>query len=188
MKKISQSDLLLEYFKKNPNRDIAHPEIVDWATEEWKKRYGAVFRDPDRAIRKLHQSGILIKVKKGIYRYEPANVNKRDLEDFPESLKKKIFERDSYKCVLCGRGRREGFELHVDHIKPKDKGGKATLDNGQTLCSECNILKKRYGTVDFLRKYSEKMIKLAEEYNDKKRLLLFNDIIAVLEKHKKYSD
>ncbi len=29
---VSQHDLIIEYFKKNPHRDISHPEIVDWAT------------------------------------------------------------------------------------------------------------------------------------------------------------
>ena len=33
----SQLNLLMEFFKQNPNRDIPHPEIVDWATDEWKK-------------------------------------------------------------------------------------------------------------------------------------------------------
>ena len=64
---MSQSDLLMEYFEKNPNRDISHPEIVDWATTEWKKKHNSIFRDPDRAIRKLHQSGILQKIIKYNY-------------------------------------------------------------------------------------------------------------------------
>jgi hypothetical protein len=61
----------MEYFKKNPNKDIPHPEIVDWATKEWLKRSGKVFRDPDRGIRRLSQDGLLIKVAKGVYRYDP---------------------------------------------------------------------------------------------------------------------
>ena len=28
-----QKDLLIEFFKKNPNRDIEHPEVVDWVVE-----------------------------------------------------------------------------------------------------------------------------------------------------------
>jgi len=173
------------YFKKNPKRDIPHPEIVDWATSEWRKITKGVFRDPDRAIRKLHQSGILIKVKKGVYRYDPEFALKReDLEDFDAKTKKAILERDSYTCVLCHKGKREGVELHIDHIKPKDKGGKATIENGQTLCSECNILKKRYGVNQFLRKYSYKMLKIAKQNNDKKVIDLFKDIIKVLDKHK----
>ncbi len=44
----SQADLIMEYFRAHPNRDIEHPEIVDWATAEYLKRTGKVFRDPDR--------------------------------------------------------------------------------------------------------------------------------------------
>ena len=32
--------------RKDPNRNIPHPEIVDWVTAEYKKRTGQVFRDP----------------------------------------------------------------------------------------------------------------------------------------------
>lgn len=55
--KITQEELLKEYFTKHPNRDIPHPEIVDWVVKEYKKRTKEVFRDPDRGIRKLAQSG-----------------------------------------------------------------------------------------------------------------------------------
>ena len=61
---VVQSELLMEFFKKNPNRDIPHPEVVDWVTAEYLKRTGKVFRDPDRGIRKLHQNGYLKKIKK----------------------------------------------------------------------------------------------------------------------------
>ncbi len=143
MNKNSQLDLIMEFFNKNPNRDIPHPEVVDWVVKEWHKITGKVFRDPDRGIRSLHQKGYLQKISKGVYRYDPDFVVLRDdLEDFTPQLKKKILERDNYKCVICGMGKNEGVELHVDHIKPKDLGGKATLENGQTLCSKHNFLKK----------------------------------------------
>ena len=103
---------------------IEHSEIVDWVVVEYKKRTNKVFRDPDRQIRKFHQEGFLIKVKKGVYRYEPNFVSQRKLEDFSSEQKKLILERDGYRCVICGKGKKEGEELHIDHIKPKDKGGK----------------------------------------------------------------
>lgn len=182
---MNQTDLLMEYFRKHLKKDIPHPEIVDWATAEWNKRNKTVFRDPDRAIRKLHQSGILIKVHKGIYRYDPEFVKRReDLEDFDQKTKEAILKRDNYTCILCYKGKREGVDLHVDHIIPKDLGGKATLDNGQTLCSACNILKKRYGVNDLLEKYSEKMLKIAKKSHDNLMIALFEDIKRVLEKHK----
>jgi hypothetical protein len=36
----SQLDLIMEYFKKNPKRNIEHPEIVDWVVAEYKKLTG----------------------------------------------------------------------------------------------------------------------------------------------------
>jgi len=33
--KPTQIALIMEYFIQHPNRDIEHPEIVDWATDEW---------------------------------------------------------------------------------------------------------------------------------------------------------
>lgn len=107
-----------------------------------KKRTNKVFRDPDRGIRHLAQSGFLIKISKGVYKYVTMLVNKRELEDFTASQKRVILEKDNYKCVLCGKGKKDGVELHIDHIIPKDLGGKATIENGQVLCSQHNFLKK----------------------------------------------
>src|SRR4030066_1222132 len=96
-----QKDLLIEFFKKNPNRDIKHPEVVDWVVSTYKKRTGKVFRDPDRAIRQLAQSGFLIKIAKGVYKYDPKKAYKRELEDFTAVQKAAILKRDDYKCVIC---------------------------------------------------------------------------------------
>lgn len=58
---------------------------------------------------------------------------------FSPRLRWQVMERDGFKCVRCGRTTADGIKLHVDHIHPKSRGGMATLDNGQTLCDECNI-------------------------------------------------
>jgi len=177
----SQLDLLMEYFKKNPNRDIPHPEIVDWATNEWTKRTGKVYRDPDRGIRSLHQRGYLIKVKKGVYHYNPDAVDKRNLEDFSASQKVKILKRDKYKCVICGRGKKEGFELHVDHIKPKDFGGRATISNGQTLCSKHNLIKKNLKQTETGKKMFIRLYELAKRENNTELKKFCTDILEIYE-------
>ena len=137
-KKISQTDLVREFFINNPNRNIEHPEVVDWVVAEWKKRTGEVFRDPDRAIRSLSQKGFLIKISKGIYKYDPNFVINRELEDFTSEQKTAILKRDNYRCVICGRGQKDGVELHIDHIHPWSKGGETVFENLQTLCTVCN--------------------------------------------------
>lgn len=183
-KQISQLDLIMEFFKANPKRDISHPEVVDWVTSEWQKRTGKVFRDPDMGIRSLHQKGYLQKIAKGVYRYEPESVHLRqDLEDFSPALKKQILERDNYKCVICGLGKNEGVELYIDHIKPKDLGGKATLQNGQTLCARHNFLKKNLKQTETGKKMFIRMLETAKEADDKELVAFLNEVLEVYEKH-----
>lgn len=182
-KPITQNELLIQFFKQNPNRDIPHPEIVDWVVTEYKKLTGLVFRDPDRGIRKLHQDGFLIKAAKGVYKYDPNYVHQTELEDFSSTQKKEILERDGYKCVLCGKGLKEGVELHIDHIKAKDKGGKATVDNGQVLCAQHNIMKKNLGQTESGKKMFIKLYELAKQANDESLHYFFTEILEVFEKH-----
>lgn len=179
----SQIDLLLDYFKKKAGRDIKHPEIVDWATNEFKKKTGKVFRDPDRGIRKLHQDGYLIKVVKGIYRYDPNFVKKRELKDFSPQVREQIFKRDGYKCVMCGRGRADGVEIHADHIKPKDLGGEATLENGQTLCAQHNFLKKNLRQTETGKKYFIRLYQLAKKENNQQLIDFCSQILEVFERN-----
>lgn len=183
MSNITQKEIIIEFFKKNPNRDISHPEIVDWAVSEFKKRTGNIFRDPDRQIRQLAQSGFLIKVSKGIYRYDPNFIQNRKLEDFTANQKKQILERDGYKCVICGKGTKEGVELHVDHIKPKDFGGEATIENGQTLCSQHNFMKKNLKQTETGKKMFIRLYELAKSEENIELMEFCAQILEVFEKN-----
>lgn len=54
--------------------------------------------------------------------------------------RKRVLERDHYQCIACGAtgGPRGETELHVDHVRPKARGGGHGLDNLQTLCRRCH--------------------------------------------------
>jgi predicted restriction endonuclease len=181
MESVTQKDIIIEYFKKNQNKDISHPEVVDWATEEYQKRTGNRFRDPDRQIRQLHQSGFLIKVSKGIYRYDPDYVIEKYLEDFSSQQKDEILKRDGYKCVICGKGINDGVELHIDHIKPKDLGGKATIENGQTLCAQHNFIKKNLKQTETGKKMFIRLYELAKIEKNIELLEFCKNILTVYE-------
>jgi 5-methylcytosine-specific restriction endonuclease McrA len=180
---LAQKDLIIEFFKENPNRDIKHPEVVDWVVSTYKKRAGKVFRDPDRAIRQLAQSGFLIKIAKGIYKYDPDKAYKRKLEDFTAAQKEAILKRDGYKCVICGRGKKDGMELHVDHIKPKDLGGEAIIENGQTLCSQHNFIKKNLKQTETGKKMFIRLYELVKKEKNKDLKRFCVDVLETYEKH-----
>ena len=53
-------------------------------------------------------------------------------------LRRKVFERDGHRCVLCHHSGR----LECDHRKPVINGGeKYALNNLQTLCRNCHLVK-----------------------------------------------
>ena len=181
MASIKQKELIKEYFENNPSREIEHAEVVDWLTSEYKKRTGKIFRDPDRGIRSLHQEGLLIKIKKGVYKYDPNLINESALHDFTKKQKNKILRRDGYKCVVCGQGRAEGIELQVDHIKAKDKGGEATISNGQTLCATHNFRKKNYEQTESGKKMFILLYEKAKKAGDSKVMDFCKEILTVYE-------
>ncbi|NPV87258.1 MAG: HNH endonuclease [Anaerolineae bacterium] len=178
-------DLILEYFQKHPNQELEHGPVVDWVTKQWLQdpKHHTPPRDPWRAIRALHQEGILIKIKKGVYQYDPNAVVQRELDDFTPEQKEQIFLRDDYRCVICGRGRQDGVEIHADHIKPKDKGGKATIENGQTLCAEHNLKKKNYRQTETGKRMFIRLYELAKVQQDESLMKFCAEILEVFEKH-----
>lgn len=51
-----------------------------------------------------------------------------------------IFERDGYTCQYCSH-RFDSKELNLDHVIPREKGGKNSWDNVVTSCIRCNSKK-----------------------------------------------
>jgi len=176
------SELIMEYFKKHPKQPLRHGPVVDWVTEQWLKEHDSPPRDPWRAIRQLHQKGLLIKVAKGVYKYDPDYVREVDLFEFPPDVKEAIFRRDGYRCVVCGKGRPDGVEICADHIRPKDKGGTNTIDNGQTLCMQHNLIKKNYSQTEAGKRYFIKLYKQAVVKKDEKMIAFCKAVFDVYDK------
>jgi len=177
------ADLIMEYFRKHPKEDLKHGPVVDYVEERYLQLYGKKPRDTWRGIRRLHQEGFLIKVKKGVYRYDPDFIKHKELYEFPPEIKEKIFRRDAYRCVVCGRGREDGVEIHADHKRPLDKGGTNSVDNGQTLCSEHNFLKKNYSQTEFGKRFLIKLYLEAVKKDDKRMIKFCKEIFDVYDKY-----
>lgn len=85
---------------------------------------------------------------------------------------------------MCGKGIKNGIEIHADHIKPKDLGGKATLENGQTLCGAHNFLKKNLKQTETGKKMFIRLYDLAKKSKDKKLIKFCTEILEVFERNK----
>jgi len=51
-----------------------------------------------------------------------------------------VFERDSHVCQYCQK-RFDARDLNLDHVIPRDKGGKSSWENIVTSCVRCNTRK-----------------------------------------------
>ncbi len=67
------------------------------------------------------------------------------------ALRYKALQANDGKCELCGRSKKDGIRLHVDHIKPRSRfpAYELMLSNLQILCNECNIGKGNKCTRDW---------------------------------------
>ena len=55
--------------------------------------------------------------------------------------RRNIIKRDNYTCQYCGSN---SASMTIDHIIPRDKGGRDTWNNLVTACKKCNIYKGNY--------------------------------------------
>lgn len=94
----------------------------------------------EKEIQKLFANDDITR-NKGVYQYLITGDEKYvSMRAFPVSDKRIMYEAQKHKCAICGKTF-EFEEMHGDHIKPWSKGGKTTLENGQMLCTKCNIAK-----------------------------------------------
>ena len=54
--------------------------------------------------------------------------------------RRNVFVRDAYTCQYCARVFHER-DLNLDHVRPRNAGGKMTWDNIVTSCIRCNSRK-----------------------------------------------
>ena len=83
-------NLIKEFFEAHPNQEFEHAPVVDWVEKQVVSAGYEKPRDTWRSIRLLHERGILIQVRKGIYKYDPDYEHETELLEFSEQVKQAI--------------------------------------------------------------------------------------------------
>ena len=113
---------------------LARPHI-------WFLARPAARRTADGYARQLTEAGFIERLNAWDY-FIPAavewpviRVGTRD--PIPSLTRERVYERDGYRCVECGRA----DNLGLDHIIPWSLNGSDKEENLRTLCGSCNSRK-----------------------------------------------
>lgn len=99
---------------------------------------------------------------------------------FPANLKNAVLSRDSYKCVICGMGIREGIKVGVSRIIPDME---ATGQNAWTLCERHLKASKSSSLIGIGKQMFIQMLKASKEEGQTELADFASDVLAVYEKH-----
>ena len=94
-----------------------------------------------------------------------------DVEYFRDYMEKKMINGMTFE------------NIHIDHIKPKDLGGEATLENGQVLCGPHNFLKKNFKQTETGKKMFINLYNLAKKEDNVELIKFCFEILEVFEKN-----
>jgi 5-methylcytosine-specific restriction endonuclease McrA len=121
---------------------------------EYQKRYFAELpkeeKERMKANSKIYHQNYYENNKDKYYMYRVKRRSNKNNVRFTPFQRKKIIERDKWKCQNCGckvHNRSTGNwntpdKAHIDHIIPISKGGNSEPSNLQTLCRTCNLSKQ----------------------------------------------
>ncbi|HUQ32503.1 MAG TPA: HNH endonuclease [Pyrinomonadaceae bacterium] len=98
----------------------------------WKRTAQVVERDGERVLRSQH---FTFEVPSVIRLVEYVDVRRRRNASGKQRLR--IMMRDKMRCQYCGvRGTQ--FDLTLDHIHPRSRGGRSDVENLCAACKSCN--------------------------------------------------
>jgi len=136
------------------------PRSEEWKTKQRLSKLGKK-RGPhsDESKRKMREARLKDGIKPPIHKGADCHFWKGGITPINEwirkgiaykSWRKKVFGRDNYTCVWCGK---RGSQIHADHIKPFADYPELRfeLSNGRTLCIECHKKTETYG--NYRKKY-----------------------------------
>ena len=124
------------------NRDIT--EVID----------GKYFLKGYKKLSDKQKNELTLLCEERINKYEEkksgshGDHRKKSHRPVPGSVRYQVLKRAKFRCELCGISAKIKA-LEVDHIVPKNLGGKDDIANYQALCYTCNSQKRDTDSEDF---------------------------------------
>lgn len=143
----SQIEYYMQITKAMPGKVLARHGIVKYDSDSFVLDLDHKLTDDQRA-----QLVALCEAK--VDEYEKAKGRLiwlhriKDPGYVPGSLRYQVLKKAKFRCELCGISA-EQKAIDVDHIVPRNKGGKTVIENLQALCYTCNSQKRDLDDTDF---------------------------------------
>ncbi len=150
-KKVSVTDKIIEYFRRNVGEQITGEELKYLAKDkkEWARRVRELRTEQGWPIATKNSGREDLAI--GVYVLEEDRQAEAHDRHIPDPVRVAVLQRDGFKCVRCGWHRsmlspddpRKILELHhVTHHKDK---GENTVENLITLCNVHHDEEHRHG-------------------------------------------
>lgn len=150
-KKVSVTDKIIEYFRKNVGEAITGEELKYLAKDkkEWARRVRELRTEQGWPIVTKNSGREDLAV--GVYVLEHDRQTYEHDRTIPDAVRVAVLQRDGFQCVRCGWSRsksspddpRKMLELH--HVRHHKDKGKNTVDNLITLCNVHHDEEHRHG-------------------------------------------
>ena len=140
-KKISVTDKIIEYFRKNVGQEITGEELKYLAKDkkEWARRVRELRTEQGWPIATKNSGRDDLAI--GVYVLEEDRQAYEHDRSIPDAVKVAVLQRDGFRCAQCGWNRamlspedpRKMLELH--HKKHHKDKGENSVENLVTLCN-----------------------------------------------------
>ena len=150
-KKVSVTDKIIEYFRKNVGEEITGEELKYLAKDkkEWARRVRELRTEQGWPIVTKNSGREDLAI--GVYVLEEDRQTYEHDRTIPDPVRVAVLQRDNFKCVRCGWNRsmlspddpRKMLELH--HVRHHKDKGENTVDNLITLCNVHHDEEHRHG-------------------------------------------
>ena len=186
----TKQSYILDFFKQHSNQTFKLQDISQAVQEEYSKDYPDSNIYSNRSIRDLAKrgyieelGGYINKPQRGEYQLIKGKKPKIPRSPFSQKTKEKILKRDNYKCQMCGIPDSKGNPIAVDHLLAEDNGGEGIVENGITLCTQCNNTKSNLDVTSFGKKVFKQYLKISKDKNDQPTIDFLEELLDVFNRN-----